>query len=264
MTASECLEHRWLNEHRLPLRIVTPTIATTVVTINPFELDCSSDCTTAVVTTTNGHHDSETDESFENHNGDNESLLSSTLSSDSDTDCNKENSLAKSNAKSIMAAAQTTITTIATINGSSASATTNSIFMLDEISTELPVTSSMVMSNGASTCVTHPTNGSDGPKHQMSSLFPDAPTTPKVCRKSSPDSPPSVKALVKKFQLDNQEQKLCTNGGTTKDDDDNNDSGANEEDFCSVRCSVNCMPCGPGCRYFNGRKSIGIDQGIIC
>lgn len=26
--------------------------------------------------------------------------------------------------------------------------------------------------------------------------------TPKVCRKSSPDSPPSVKALVKKFQLD--------------------------------------------------------------
>lgn len=31
--------------------------------------------------------------------------------------------------------------------------------------------------------------------------FPDAPTTPKVSRKSSPDSPPSVKALVKKFQL---------------------------------------------------------------
>lgn len=32
-------------------------------------------------------------------------------------------------------------------------------------------------------------------------IFPDAPTTPKVSRKSSPDSPPSVKALVKKFQL---------------------------------------------------------------
>lgn len=32
-------------------------------------------------------------------------------------------------------------------------------------------------------------------------LFPDAPTTPKVCRKA-PDSPTSVKALVKKFQLE--------------------------------------------------------------
>lgn len=32
-------------------------------------------------------------------------------------------------------------------------------------------------------------------------IFPDAPTTPKVSRKSQPESPPSVKALVKKFQL---------------------------------------------------------------
>lgn len=42
-----------------------------------------------------------------------------------------------------------------------------------------------------------------------STLFPDAPTTPKVCRKSTNDSPTSVKNLVKKFQLDNQ--KDCNN-----------------------------------------------------
>lgn len=33
-------------------------------------------------------------------------------------------------------------------------------------------------------------------------LFPNAPTTPKVSRKASISSPPSVKALVKKFQQD--------------------------------------------------------------
>lgn len=105
------------------------------------------------------------------------------------------------------------------------------------------------------------------------SLFPDAPTTPKVCRKGPSNSPPSVKALVKKFQLevvpttdlihsptkDNQqhEEKLL------KESSNNDD----EDSYMTVsRCSVTCcLSCKPGCRHLqNSRKSIGIDQGIIC
>lgn len=103
------------------------------------------------------------------------------------------------------------------------------------------------------------------------SLFPDAPTTPKVCRKGPSESPPSVKALVKKFQLevvpttelihspakDNQqlEEKLLK------------ESNDDEDSYMTVsRCSVTCcLSCKPGCRHLqNSRKSIGIDQGIIC
>lgn len=103
------------------------------------------------------------------------------------------------------------------------------------------------------------------------SLFPDAPTTPKVCRKGPTESPPSVKALVKKFQLevvpttelnpnparDNQqhEEKL------SKESNDDEDSYMTVS-RCSVTC---CLSCKPGCRNLqNSRKSIGIDQGIIC
>lgn len=98
------------------------------------------------------------------------------------------------------------------------------------------------------------------------SLFPDAPTTPKVCRKGPSESPPSVKALVKKFQLettelihspakDNQEEKLLKE---SNDDDDSYMTVSR----CSVTC---CLSCKPGCRHLqNSRKSIGIDQGIIC
>lgn len=39
-------------------------------------------------------------------------------------------------------------------------------------------------------------------------LFPDAPTTPKVLRKAPSETPPSVKALVKKFQVDSVKQQM--------------------------------------------------------
>lgn len=39
-------------------------------------------------------------------------------------------------------------------------------------------------------------------------LFPDAPTTPKVLRKAPSETPPSVKALVKKFQVDAVKQQM--------------------------------------------------------
>lgn len=42
-------------------------------------------------------------------------------------------------------------------------------------------------------------------------LFPDAPTTPKVLRKAPSETPPSVKALVKKFQVDSVKKQQMSN-----------------------------------------------------
>lgn len=76
-------------------------------------------------------------------------------------------------------------------------------------SPSLNVTNEMKLSASSSMITTATTN----------SLFPDAPTTPKVIRKApnSDTSPTSVKALVKKFQLEGGEQPLsppefATNG----------------------------------------------------
>uniref|UniRef100_A0A1L8DKQ5 non-specific serine/threonine protein kinase n=1 Tax=Nyssomyia neivai TaxID=330878 RepID=A0A1L8DKQ5_9DIPT len=103
--------------------------------------------------------------------------------------------------------------------------------------------------------------------HQQATLFPDAPTTPKVSRKAPPDSPPSVKALVKKFQLDTQEvldvvspktHDLPAETTTTTDD-------------LSARCSViTCLACAgltvSVCRHHTSptsRKTL-VDQRITC
>lgn len=80
--------------------------------------------------------------------------------------------------------------------------------------------------------------------HTSNSIFPDAPTTPKVIRKTPNNeiiSPTSVKALVKKFQLDQQQQqhqhsednpptsRLLINNSTSEFVA-NNDSGGNDSD----------------------------------
>ncbi|XP_059618047.1 death-associated protein kinase related [Phlebotomus argentipes] len=103
--------------------------------------------------------------------------------------------------------------------------------------------------------------------HHQATLFPDAPTTPKVSRKAPPDSPPSVKALVKKFQLDNQEvidvSPKAETGGTP--------AAATGED-CSARCAViTCLACAglsvSACRHHTSptsRKAMSLDQRITC
>ncbi|XP_055371520.1 death-associated protein kinase related-like [Condylostylus longicornis] len=66
--------------------------------------------------------------------------------------------------------------------------------------------SSMTFSPNNSTTVSTNTSTTNGHLNQNGTiLFPDAPTTPKVIRKAPSDSPTSVKALVKKFQLESGE-----------------------------------------------------------
>uniref|UniRef100_A0A1I8N2M5 non-specific serine/threonine protein kinase n=1 Tax=Musca domestica TaxID=7370 RepID=A0A1I8N2M5_MUSDO len=77
---------------------------------------------------------------------------------------------------------------------------------------------SVVSPNAAATTKAATTNGTT---NNHNSFFPDAPTTPKVIRKApnSDTSPTSVKALVKKFQLEGGEQPMnppefATNGSS--------------------------------------------------
>ncbi|XP_073831984.1 death-associated protein kinase related [Musca autumnalis] len=76
-----------------------------------------------------------------------------------------------------------------------------------------------VVSPTNSVSTTTVTNGTMNNNNNHNSFFPDAPTTPKVIRKApnSDTSPTSVKALVKKFQLEGGEQPMnppefATNG----------------------------------------------------
>uniref|UniRef100_A0A1B0CBV1 Protein kinase domain-containing protein n=2 Tax=Lutzomyia longipalpis TaxID=7200 RepID=A0A1B0CBV1_LUTLO len=109
--------------------------------------------------------------------------------------------------------------------------------------------------------------------HQQATLFPDAPTTPKVSRKAPPDSPPSVKALVKKFQLDNQEVIDVSPKRDAHQLDLPTESvpTAAPADDCSARCSViTCLACAglsvSACRHHTSptsRKTL-VDQRITC
>ncbi len=258
MSATECLEHSWLSED-LP-RLTMPSIA--------FK-DCSDllDNNFTTIETPIAHNGT----NGVYHNNKYNSIIESseeTIDADaavhSSKDYNKENILGNSNHSKFISIQTTSSITSGVLNGTTvmpASTTTSSVsisdFKFEDRHDDL-----LNPTLSTSTITINPCEINRHQSSQMS-LFPDAPTTPKVCRKSSPDSPPSVKALVKKFQLENSDAIATpsTNGANGHSDTD----GTNcEEDFCSARCSVNCMPCGPGCRHLNGRKSIGIDQGIIC
>lgn len=139
----------------------------------------------------------------------------------------------------------------------------------------------------------HPASTTQPPPTVVSSvnicLFPDAPTTPKVVRKSpsTETSPTSVKALVKKFQLDNSELKDTQNkqsdtvdssavAATTSPTTTNTQNSTSTPSTYKTTC-VFCLSCGgPGCRHsgtaIHTTKSTsvvvapppGMDQGIIC
>lgn len=249
MSATECLEHSWLSED-LP-RLTMPN--------NAFK-DCSDllDNNFTTIDTpiahngTNGVYHNKYNSIIESS----EETIDADLAVQSNKDYNKENILGNSNhSKFSVQTAGTGVLNNGTITPTTASTVSISDFKFEERNDDLlnPTISTITI------------NPCDINRHQSSqmSLFPDAPTTPKVCRKSSPDSPPSVKALVKKFQLENSDA-IATPSQNGANGHSETDGTNCEEDFCSARCSVNCMPCGPGCRHLNGRKSIGIDQGIIC
>lgn len=253
MSATECLEHSWLSED-LP-RLTMPN--------NAFK-DCSDllDNNFTTIETPIAHNG--TNGVYHNKYNSINELSEETIDADvavqSNKDYNKENILGNSNHSKFSLQTSSITAAPGVINGTVTPTTTTvsiSDFKFEERNDDLL--------NPSITTSTITINTCDINRHQSSqmSLFPDAPTTPKVCRKSSPDSPPSVKALVKKFQLENSDAIATpsTNGANGHSDTDATNC---EEDFCSARCSVNFMPCGPGCRHLNGRKSIGIDQGIIC
>lgn len=103
-------------------------------------------------------------------------------------------------------------------------------------------------------------------KSSSLSLFPDAPTTPKVCRKAPYDESLStkvVKDIVKKYQ--NNEQ-ICLIAQNAQKQEEI----LIEESFCttfSPRCqNRECLVCSQENLLLNGSKksALEIDKGIIC
>lgn len=320
MSAVECLEHRWLNENSSPRLSISTT--------NPFaeSADFLDDNTTA---TTNGStkdmHSSADDTDSDHENGYLDDITATTTNSTicgnativaaavvtniatiipTNKDYNKENLLTNSqNSK---------YTTTATITNLNSPFTPSATTVVVQVSSAISHGSSLSnktfgFDDDVHVVALMPCESSSNSRNAPMSLFPDAPTTPKVCRKSSPDSPPSVKALVKKFQLDtvaaaaagisadeisgitscnstvsllsssnNASSQHNTTGTATDSDDDgcakivvvDDDFSAAGRCCASLQQRTGCtMPsCGGSgsCRHLNGRKSIGLDQGIIC
>ncbi|XP_037932430.1 death-associated protein kinase related-like, partial [Teleopsis dalmanni] len=91
------------------------------------------------------------------------------------------------------------------INGSSKSPTTTTTATIIIESSDKPPALPTTTNSTVVTTITLPNGSSKTDKNgQAQCLFPDAPTTPKVIRKAptADTSPTSVKALVKKFQLE--------------------------------------------------------------
>lgn len=75
------------------------------------------------------------------------------------------------------------------------------------------------------------------------SLFPDAPTTPKVCRKMLYDDEDELKEIVKKYQTTESPPKF--------------------QPCCDQGSSTNCLLCHPQ-KTTSKPSSLEIDKGIIC
>lgn len=68
---------------------------------------------------------------------------------------------------------------------------------------------------GFNTVVTSSSSSASNSHSSTEVLFPDAPTTPKVLRKAPSETPPSVKALVKKFQVDSVKQNMAAENNSS-------------------------------------------------
>lgn len=224
MTAFECLEHKWLYESA-PVKLLH--------SISPAINDCRASIT-------NGTHlrnlkNQADNEKTTSHNGQNGldsplkpsvTALLANATSPNDYANNKENILEHRNVVNMLLGngnAQTNGCSVA----SSSPATANG-FILEFVDDAVPNNTSCTISTTSSSGPAGVTANNGSSKHQPS-LFPDAPTTPKVCRKSSPDSPPSVKTLVKKFQLDAVD---CVSGLVCGDKCDSIETS--ERTYCST------------------------------
>lgn len=227
MTAFECLEHKWLNEYSpaklLPLTtvdndiILTECRAETIVNCNKTSSRTSPITTMPQSTTiSNGTHLRNLKHpSTENDKtaaliASNGTLLNGLLTDDhhkTSTTCsdyaNKENIVEHRSICNLLCKNNITNSTSIAANGN----TSCILEFVDE--------STVATTTGTATATATVTTPTTATKHQPS-LFPDSPTTPKVFRKSSPDSPPSVKTLVKKFQLDSIECNVNVVCGSSK------------------------------------------------
>lgn len=93
-------------------------------------------------------------------------------------------------------------------------------------------------------------------------IFPDAPTTPKVCRKAPYDDA-EVKHIVKKYQAIESNPSACSTSAPTS----NPDKILIEDSFCcsTFSCckSLDCLVCNPD-HHLHAKKSLEIEKGIIC
>lgn len=265
MSASECMEHHWLSGH-ISLRLLSATPSSNDQSqIQDFKNNTTETSSSPAVTSVqNAVNCSKTYSTCTQSNGD-DSRSTDSCHSDKDFKSTEiTNSKCNNDSDQIIPAATTS---------SSSVTNRNHIFRVNETNEDgICGSCDMISRRPAS-----PSTTSLSP----SSFFPDAPTTPKVCRKSSPDSTSNVKALVKKFQLDGCQDATALKGaviainntttpttpvnGTCVNDNSIEDTNG----YCcsSSRCGGNCIPCGgPGCRHINpsDRKPIVIDQGIIC
>ncbi len=91
-------------------------------------------------------------------------------------------------------------------------------------------------------------------------IFPDAPTTPKVCRKAPYDDA-EVKQIVKKYAPTSNPP--CSTSAPTS----NPEKILIEDSFCcsTFSCckSLDCLVCNPD-HHLHAKKSLEIDKGIIC
>lgn len=236
MTAFECLEHKWLYES-LPAKLlhtISPASNDTHIMLTDCRVDPLSPYSNSTITKstiTNGTHlrnlknqqqaDNDKSTSLAAQNGLDSPLKSNVSVLLTNDYANKENILENRNVVNKLLGNGTASNGSPHCSASSPASTTGNGFILEFVddtsngsvvnNTSSSSSTSVVVASSAAAAAAN-----NSSKHQTS-LFPDAPTTPKVCRKSSPDSPPSVKTLVKKFQLDAVDcvsGLVCGNGDT--------------------------------------------------
>lgn len=239
MTAMECLEHKWLYEYS-PAKLISPALCADAHNLLN---ECRSDKPTMSATThlRNLKNQSDSEKVTTNgtmvngdavHDDNNHRLPSAVMLNTSVNDCdNKENILENRNISKLFSnsvtqnGAQHCSSPVSASLVSMANCTSNFILEFVDDSTNASVSGATAANNSS--------------KHQTS-LFPDAPTTPKVCRKSSPDSPPSVKTLVKKFQLDAVDcvNVVCSSNGSNGCDSDTDAYTSTTTKITSIKTTV--------------------------
>lgn len=264
MSAFECLEHIWLKDESPVSRTSLNISAASDDVFN--KQGAHGKTSSTIINKSNGCQSFK--QGIDAKNGDISKHTSSTQSSDDNDEYDKENFLS---------------------NSPATSAVGNLCYYTHSDSNEIEILHKNLEKNSSrsiiTTCASSNSSSSSSSTKVSLCLFPDAPTTPKVIRKAPSESPTSVKALVKKFQLENGEPLSPVQ---LKENHHHEDKVVSEEKSGGVKFitrsnlssnrsdtfknCVFCLSCaGPGCRHSGSSvvnnkssSSLGLDQGIIC